>query len=49
MCSTRKQMNNKTRRHTYVKCCKAMAVPILTYGYEIWTRTQEAKIKNSEM
>jgi hypothetical protein len=40
MCSTmRRPLNKKTNKYTQNKCDKAMAVPILAYGSEIWSIT----------
>jgi hypothetical protein len=52
MCSTiRRTLNNKPRKGKQIKFYKAMAVPTLTYGFEIRTITknQEANIETAEM
>jgi hypothetical protein len=51
MCSTiRTTLNKKTRNDTQLKIYKAMAVPTLTYGSQIWiTKKEEAKIERAEM
>jgi hypothetical protein len=50
MCSTIRILNNKTRKDTWIKLYKAIAVPIHTYRYEIWTiKNQEGKIETAEM
>jgi hypothetical protein len=42
ICSTiRTTLNNKTRKETQFKVYKAVAVPTLTYGSEIWTITKK--------
>jgi hypothetical protein len=43
-------LNNKTRKETQIKFHKAVAVPTLTYGSEIWAikkNKQEAKIETA--
>jgi hypothetical protein len=37
MCSTIRILNNKTKKDTWVKLYIAVAVPVRTYRYEIWT------------
>jgi hypothetical protein len=51
MCSKIRTLNKNTRKETQIKFYKAMALPTLTYGSEIWTITtkQEAKIETAEM
>ena len=52
ICGTiRRNLKNKATRTTLLKFYKTVAVPVLTYGSEIWslTETDKRKIETSEM
>jgi hypothetical protein len=44
--TVRRTLNPKTKKDTQIKFYKAMGVPVLTYGSEIWVVTKKTGIKN---